>query len=345
MAVVIRYSALGDVLLTAPFVQTLAETHRVIFVTSPAFVEVVSALPGVDRAVGFGKDGGVTAAFALGRELRAETPDVVFDLQRKLKSIALARAIGARTVPYVLRTPAEAIRSMVGRDTVFEGPHQTVRYHALLSEIGVEAEPRVVHLTPPQRWVSAGNAVLARGGLLRKKLVGLAPFATHGSKAWPLDRFIGVIGSLAPTVAVVVFTPVGTTTAHLEIERALPKHPIIPTHELPLSTAAALLNRCNWLLGVDTGPVHLAALLGIPSVAIFGPTSVQRWGPWPGARAEAVHVGKAELTCMPCSNHGTESCPLGHHRCMQEVTADEVGFALRGLWAPTPVIPLNSLTT
>ena len=70
-------------------------------------------------------------------------------------------------------------------------------------------------------------------------------------------------------------------------------------------------------MACDSGPVHLAAALGIPALVLFGPTSAVRWAPPPPGRA--LSLG---LACQPCSNHGGERCPLGHHDCLRRL---EVG--------------------
>ena len=102
--------------------------------------------------------------------------------------------------------------------------------------------------------------------------------------------------------------------------------------DLPVDALAAGLAEVDLLLACDSGPVHLAAAVGTPVVAIFGPTSPERWGPPPPGRAVALPIA-----CAPCSNHGGARCPEGHHRCMLDLgTAAVVRAARDAMSLPLP---------
>ena len=80
----------------------------------------------------------------------------------------------------------------------------------------------------------------------------------------------------------------------------------------------------------DTGVMHMATGVGTPVVALFGPT-VQAFGFFPYL-SRAV-VLEREMNCRPCSAMGTERCPLGHHRCLDDILPDQVAAAVRELVA------------
>ena len=97
---------------------------------------------------------------------------------------------------------------------------------------------------------------------------------------------------------------------------------------LPVDALAAALGELRLLISCDSGPVHLAAAQGVPVLVLFGPTSAVRWGPPPPGRA--LSLG---LACQPCSNHGGERCPLGHHDCLRGLEVAPVLAAARELLA------------
>lgn len=111
---------------------------------------------------------------------------------------------------------------------------------------------------------------------------------------------------------------------------AIGDRPFLDASSASLGTLSALIARARVLVGNDSGPIHLATMLGVPTVALFGPTSHVRWGPPPGH--EARHrVARLELACSPCSNHGGRACPEGHHRCMTELGVEAVRAHLAAL--------------
>jgi len=101
------------------------------------------------------------------------------------------------------------------------------------------------------------------------------------------------------------------------------------TAALDAGGLAAAVARCEVVVTCDSGPSHVAAALGVPVVAIFGPTSPERWRPL-SPRSEVVRV---PLACSPCSNHGDKACPLGHHDCMQKLSVEQVLAAVQRLTA------------
>jgi heptosyltransferase-2 len=91
---------------------------------------------------------------------------------------------------------------------------------------------------------------------------------------------------------------------------------------LSLRESAALIQRASVLVTNDSAPLHLATAVGTPIVALFGPTVPEvGFGP---RRAGDATLGHTGLSCRPCSRHGPPRCPLGHHRCMRDLSVDAV---------------------
>jgi ADP-heptose:LPS heptosyltransferase len=109
--------------------------------------------------------------------------------------------------------------------------------------------------------------------------------------------------------------------------------PAIDARWLELPALAVLVARCQLVISNDSGPVHLAQAVGVPVVDVFGPTSPERWAPR-GPQARAVSL---RLACSPCTNHGGEHCPLGHHDCLRHLDAETVLRAARELVAEPAV--------
>ena len=106
-----------------------------------------------------------------------------------------------------------------------------------------------------------------------------------------------------------------------EVGDRMTKQPVNFAGQFSLQVTAALLDRAELLITNDTGVMHMATGLGIPLVALFGPTT-RRLGFFP-FRSSSKVVEKM-LDCRPCSYHGTAGCPLGHFHCMVRIDPDEV---------------------
>jgi heptosyltransferase-2 len=170
---------------------------------------------------------------------------------------------------------------------------------------------------------------------VRAPFVALAPGAIWGSKRWPGYRALAA--RLAPHLGVVtVGGPEDAARAEevVAAARAAGGAAANGCGALTLRQAAEAIRRAAALVTNDSAPLHLAQAVGTPTVAIFGPT-VPAFGFGPrGPRDRVVEV--AGLACRPCSAHGPPRCPLGHHRCMREVSVDAVLAALAqaGLGVP-----------
>lgn len=97
-----------------------------------------------------------------------------------------------------------------------------------------------------------------------------------------------------------------------------------------LTEMHALMTLAKFIISNDSSPIHLAAMAGVPSVAIFGPTTLNLgYRPWD----DRSKVAQVDLPCRPCGKHGHMVCPLGTHACMENVTVAQVESLIRELEA------------
>jgi hypothetical protein len=158
----------------------------------------------------------------------------------------------------------------------------------------------------------------------------LFPGAGHVKKTWPMKNYLDVAGLLAKAGSNPVFV-----LGPAELERGLDCGPWPRRTPESLNELMALLRSARAVLGADCGPMHLAGLLGVPGVSIFGPTSSRQWGP------TGMHVVQAGLPCAPCaqvtSGDFAPECPVPPP-CLTGVTVERVRETLNtsGLPPRTP---------
>jgi heptosyltransferase II len=318
---VIQTAFLGDVVLTTPLLSALAERHGPLdVVTTPAAAALLETHPAVAEVIRYdkrGTDGGVVGLWRLGRRLRTRRYARIYLPHGSWRSAGLALLTGAaeRTgfadstaaVTYTTRVPAAKRGHQVERLLRLAGPRVAV---APPVSLGLTREDRLA----ADRW-------LAERGL-GPGFIALAPGSIWGTKRW----------TYYPALAAAVEGPIvvlggGEDTAlAAEIQVAAPGRAHSAAGTVSLRLAAALLEQAAVLVTNDSAPLHLATATGTPVVGIFGPT-VPAFGFGPRGQRDLV-VEHDGLSCRPCSSHGPRVCPLGHHRCMRELSVERVRAAV-----------------
>jgi ADP-heptose:LPS heptosyltransferase len=312
-ALVIRLTSLGDVVLTIPALRALhaGTGARVDLLTDPLYVPLLSRLPDLDAVHAFD-----ASPLALARRLRPNRYDLVVDLQNKLRSAAVAHALGApRVVRHVKRGPAALLAAALGRPSLARTGPAALHLQAPLTRLGLtpdRAPPRLPPPPPPAAWATAA-----------RPRIGLQVGGRHRIKSLPADRVAAVAATL-PGHLTLIAGPGPADAADVAAVRArLAGRPLLDTTALDVVALAGALASLDAALCFDSGPMHLAAAVGTPVVALFGPTDPARWAP------SAAHVLRHPVPCSPCTDHAGARCPRGHHRCLLDLDIVQITAALR----------------
>jgi len=319
---VVRYSALGDVVLATSILEPLRARYpraRIEWVTDPLYAPLLEGLPEIAQVHRLTR-GGPNSAVALAARLRGRF-DVAIDLQNKVRSALVARSAAPLRAAFRRRSAARAVLSIFGSDPPLVRAHQTKLYAEALARVGVEgAGPTKIHLSP-QAIALAADALQG----VEPPAVAIAPGARWATKRWPAERFAALADALfADGHRIVLCGGPSDRDAFTAFRAATRARIAADLSFLPLDALGAALARVRLLVACDSGPVHLATAVGTPALALFGPTSTARWGPTPPGRALAL-----DLACAPCSNHGGDYCPEGHHRCLADLQPETVIEAAR----------------
>jgi ADP-heptose:LPS heptosyltransferase len=192
---------------------------------------------------------------------------------------------------------------------------------ALTGQNAIEVPP----LTPPigeddRDWAAGW---IAKHTLPDAQLVAIHPGAGGAAKLWIAERWAAIADALHDRGMTVVLTG-GPAERDLvdTIAAAMRRPPLISVGEASIGQLTALYARCTLVLGVDSGPLHLAVAAGTPTIALFGPGDWQRFGPW-GDRERQIVV-RSGLWCSPCGV--LDACPRGTapSECMALIRARDV---------------------
>ncbi len=178
-------------------------------------------------------------------------------------------------------------------------------------------------LHPGESDEESVQRLLDANGHAGEPLIAVAPGSVWGTKRWPY--YAALARRLSALGRVVVTGSAGDHALAQEIVTETFGNAIDATGKLSLLGSAALLGRARVLVTNDSAPLHLASAMNTPTVALFGPT-VPAFGF--GPLADARRIAQVEmLDCRPCDAHGPQRCPLGHWRCMRDLTVAEVELA------------------
>jgi heptosyltransferase-2 len=199
--------------------------------------------------------------------------------------------------------------------------HQAASYAALVNALGFEVTESTPRIAIREETARRAEAVLTKYGVASSaRLVGFAPGAAYGhAKRWPPSRVAQVIGRVSGELGAVsvLVGAAGDRDAGREIESALPPgaRSVNLIGRTDLGQLAGVLARCSAFVSNDSGAMHLAAAVGVPVTAIFGPTDERATAPL-GDHDVIVH----QVFCRPCM---LRDCPIDH-RCMTRIGADDV---------------------
>jgi heptosyltransferase-2 len=331
-SVVIQTSFLGDMVLTTPLIARLARGGSVDVVCTPAAAALLANNPGVRETIVYdkrGADRGGAGFLRLSRRLRAGRYTAAYFAQGSVRSGALALAAG---IPERVGFATSAGRWFyTTRVVTADGMHHAARLLALGARDPnrpANAEELRPRLYPGHHERLEVDALLG-DGVAGQPLVALAPGSVWATKRWPyyaeLARTLREVGRM------VVIGGAADRDLAAEIGRATNDQAVDTTGRLSLLASAELIGRAAVLVTNDSAPLHLASAMNTPTVALFGPT-VPAFGFGPLAERSVV-LGHEALDCRPCDRHGPARCPLGHWRCMREITAEGVAGAARAILA------------
>ncbi len=320
---IIKLRYIGDVLLATPTIRAIKTARPDVLVTmmvNRGTEGVLSGNQDVDEIMVLDK-GSLAAQWGLIAGLRRRRFDSVIDLTDGDRSAFLSWISGApvrigfndehrwrgKCYTQVVQ-PVPGVRHRIDRDL------------EVLKPLSIQAgskEP-LLWLTPEEE--NSADQLLNQLGVQRSQsMVILQPGARYWFKAWPPERFAELADRLTAQYGCQVL--IGGSHQDIDLAqqiRQMAKHsPVIMAGRTTIKQFAAIAKKSVLFVGSDSGAMHIASAVGIPVVALFGPSSPREWGPR-GGPVEVLYKG---LDCRSCFH---PTCIRGEENCMRLITVDEV---------------------
>jgi len=324
---VVRLGAIGDVVNALVFAAALRQARPDVqlgWVVHPLAAPLVEGHPCVTRVHVWQRGGGFAELARLVKELRGERYELAVDLQRIQKSALVARLSGAPRVLGYDRARAKELSWLWTKERIPPrelARHMVLHYLEFARHLGAEAsEP--VHLLPVDKAAEAWADELVRALGGEPVLVNLG--ATKPANRWIPERFGELARALAGDGVPVCFTGGPGDRAALLAARAAAGDARVRdlVGETSLAQLVALTRRARLYVGCDTGPMHVAAAVKTPVVALFGPADPVRTGPW----GQGHRIVRVPPHCAPCNR---KTCNQPRHACMEDILVEHVLAAAR----------------
>lgn len=354
----VKQADLGDLLAVTPALQALREAHpaaRIDLLVPPSSADLLDGAPFLDRIITYNKyifdslrgllsPSGVLSALRLLARLRMERYDALALFHHfatrwgSIKFRALALAVGAPVIAG-LDNGRGGFLTLHALDRGFGAAHEVEYWLAVAGLLGADAGRGWRPSVPISEAQRAEADLLLQGignhhASHPAPLVAIHPGAGRYSLAriWPAERFAEVARALVDAHGADIIVTGGPDeveiAAALEALVARPGRVHVLAGRTSIHVTAALIERCDLFVGNDSGPMHLAAAVGTPVVAVFGPSNWAAWGPYVPDDEPSPHtVVRRDLPCMPCFYRAhslglREGC--GPRPCLTKLGTDPV---------------------
>jgi len=336
---IIKLSAIGDVVHTLPLLEVLRKnfpTARIDWLVEEEASQIITGHKGIDRVIvsyrkswlrNFLKPKGLVPAVKglldFIHELRLQEYDLVIDLQGLFKSgLLTGLSRGHRKIGFTGGKEGSVL-------FLTERPYPVdLNRHAIERSLKaadylkckVDSWDGKIPLSDSDR--TRIDRLLYENSITDNNFVAINPMARWKTKLWEPERFASLAGRIQKELSLkVVFTGSGHDRPIIDkIVQNMVEGPINLAGKTSLKELAYLFSRCRLVVSTDTGPMHIAAAMGTPTVALFGPTAPWRTGPY----GMGHKVVREELDCSPCFK---KRCT--HLTCMKKITPEKIFEAVQ----------------
>ena len=335
----------GDAIMALPALRAVRQRHpdtRICIVARPYVAEIYREQQVCDELIPYDPNGahrGWSGREKLIADLRSRNFDVALLLQNAFDAAWLAwRAQIPQRIGYARDARSLLLTKAIPVPKPGEiPPHEKFYYLELLRRAGwldqLPDEPHITLRVSDAARQRAMQTLLEARSRPHAVRIAVGAGASYGSaKCWPPDRFAKALNALLSRTGadsdVILFGTPGELPVSTAIASELQRPPINFTGKTSIADLPALLSQCHLFLGNDSGAMHVAAAVGLPVVAVFGPTDPNGTAPV----TPRLTIVQQKPYCSPCF---LRRCPTDH-RCMTAVTPVMVESALQSALAEVP---------
>jgi lipopolysaccharide heptosyltransferase II len=329
---IIKFSSLGDIILSTAAIRqirsSLPSSYKISFLVGEESKDILFRCPYIDELLVCdfkNRDKGLLGFLKLAKVLRKRNFDIVIDLQNSRKSHLLSwLTMALNRYGYDNKKLGWLLNNRIKNNVPFLDP--VTHQFRILKMLGIDLKEPYLELWPTQADERFIDDFLSSQWLGSQKIVGINIGASKRwlTKVWPMQHLVRLVTELSRKDIRVAITG---TAADLETANSLIKKVanikfINACGKLSVNQLACLIKKCSVYISSDSAPLHVAAAVGVPFIAMFGPTDPRRHLP----PAKSFALMKKGLLCSPCYRSKCRKT-----KCMSSITPEEVLQAIEKL--------------
>lgn len=336
---VIRFSALGDVAMTVPVIYSLAvqyPQHEITVLSRAVLQPLFQGLPANVSFIGAdltGKHRGLWGLNSLYSELKSRRFDYVADFHNVLRTKYLRWRFRLANIPV-----ASICKGREGKKKLIRRRHKVMesqkssfrRYADVLEKLGFPVLLNFVSIYGEGKGDFSQIEVVV-GSKGKQKWIGVAPFAKHIGKIYPIELQEEVIAHFATDPDVKVFLFGGGQKEQEVFDSWTAKYPSVVSMigKLNMRTELNLMSHLDVMLSMDSANMHLASLVNIPVISVWGAT--HPYAGFMGWKQLPVNTVQLDMQCRPCSVYGQKPCWRGDYACLWNIKPEQVIAKIEGI--------------
>lgn len=329
---VIRFSALGDVAMTVPVIYSLATQypqHEITVLSRAVLKPLFQGLPGNVNFIGAeltGKHKGFLRLNTLYSELKTMHFDYVADFHNVLRAkyLCLRFRMSGVSVASICKGRSEKKKLVRRYHKVLEDQKSSFhRYADVLEQLGLPVHLNFVSIYGEGKG-DFSQIESVTGIKQDQKWIGIAPFAKHKGKIYPIDLQEQVIAHFAANPQVRVFLFGGGKYEQEVFDTWTARYPSVTSMmgKLSMRTELILMSHLDVMVSMDSANMHLASLVNVPVVSIWGAT--HPYAGFMGWKQLPENTVQLQLSCRPCSVYGQKPCFRGDYVCLRGIRPERV---------------------
>ena len=335
---ILRFSALGDIAMTAPVVRSYAQAYpnlSFVMASAPMLEPLFAGIPNLKfEGIDTKEYNGVFGIFRLYRRLHRFRPKQLLDLHQVLRTYLLCALFflsGTTSIFGVKKGRRQRFHLTKVKDKRLQPiPSMISKYTDVFVRSGFLPFP-IHHIPLNKRGASTlldlypsakGEQDVTK--LEHEKWLGIAPFAKHPTKEWPVERMERVVDQMGTSGKYRIFLFGGGKLERVILKNWELRYPntVCVAGTLDFAHELTLMGKMDLFISMDSANMHFASFMGVPVLSIWGGT--HPYAGFYGWRQDPNLAIQSQIECRPCSVFGSKPCRWGTIACLQEISVEEV---------------------